>query len=297
MKKLLTTAAISLLFVLSVVPAMALDYNIGAADGPTYANPTSVDPVIVVGGGVTESSNIDRSKNSALIPPPFGSPESYQTGSGTPLIPQSSTTTNNAATSTPSSGTVNPGTVVPSTSTPSTSTSTLVSGSTGSTTVGSSEVYYPPAQADSTPGSVSTSSDNRFTLPDGLFYSDGSLGQLKISKIGLSVKVYETESLESLAKGAGHFKSTSCWDGNVGLAGHNRGVTNHFGLIHTLKTGDTITYTTQLGTRNYSVFFVGKIEDTDFSRLERTSENIITLVTCVENVPSMRWCVQAREIS
>lgn len=212
MKKWLTTAVISLLFVLSVTPAMALDYNIGAADGPTYANPTSVDPVIVVGGGVTESSNIDRSKNSALIPPPFGSPESYQTGSGTPLIPQTSNMTSNTTTSTPSGSTVSPGISAP-------DTSTSTPGSTGSTTIGSGQVYYPPAQADSTPGSVSTSTANRFTLPDGLFYSDGSLGQLKISKIGLSVKVYETESLESLAKGAGHFKSTSCWDGNVGLAG------------------------------------------------------------------------------
>lgn len=65
----------------------------------------------------------------------------------------------------------------------------------------------------------------------------------------------------------------------------------------TSASGGTITYTTQLGTRNYSVYYVGQISETDFSRPERTSENIITLVTCVENVPSMRWCVQAREIS
>lgn len=48
--------------------------------------------------------------------------------------------------------------------------------------------------------------------------------------------------------------SASYWDGSVGIAGHNRGVTNHFGKIHTLKTGDQITYTTQLGTRTYEVF-------------------------------------------
>lgn len=109
--------------------------------------------------------------------------------------------------------------------------------------------------------------------------------------------MYEDESLESLAKGAGHFKSTSCWDGNVGLAGHNRGVANHFGKIHTLEDGDKITYTTKLGTRTYEVFYVGQIEETDFSRLGRSSENMITLITCVRNVPEMRWCVQAREIT
>lgn len=286
MKKLLTTAVISLLFALSVTPAMALDYNIGAASGPSYAAPTSVDPVIVVGGGATEGSNIDRSKNAALIPPAFGSPESYQSGSGKPVIPQTSTTTVGGGAYTSGGGTTTgSNTVIPN------------SGSTGSVITDSGVNYYPPAQADSTAGSVSVSTSNKFTLPDGLLYSDGSLGQLKIPKIGLTVKIYETESMESLAKGAGHFKSTSCWDGNVGLAGHNRGVTNHFGKIHTLKTGDVITYTTKLGTRSYAVYYVGKIDYTDFSHLERSSENIITLITCVENVPSMRWCVQAREIS
>ena len=82
----------------------------------------------------------------------------------------------------------------------------------------------------------------------------------------------------------------------MGIAGHNRGVTNHFGKIHTLKAGDQITYTTQLGTRTYEVFFVGQIEETDFSRLERTNDNLITLVTCVQDVRNMRWCVQAREV-
>ena len=111
------------------------------------------------------------------------------------------------------------------------------------------------------------------------------------------MKVYEDESLESLAKGAGHFKSTSCWDGNIGLAGHNRGVANHFGQIHTLEEGDTISYTTKLGKRTYEVFYVGKILETDFSRLGRSSENMITLITCVRNQPELRWCVQAREVS
>ena len=147
-----------------------------------------------------------------------------------------------------------------------------------------------------TPAEDTSLTDTKFTLPDGLYYSDGSLGRLKIPSLGLSVKVYEDESLESLAKGAGHFKSTSCWDGNVGLAGHNRGVANHFGQIHTLENGDKITYTTRLGTRTYEVFYVGQIKETDFSRLGRTSENMITLITCVRNVPELRWCVQAREV-
>ena len=44
-----------------MTPALAADYEFDAPDGGMYAPPTSVDQVIVVGGGVTESSNIDRS--------------------------------------------------------------------------------------------------------------------------------------------------------------------------------------------------------------------------------------------
>lgn len=242
-------------------PALAAEYEFTDSNGPMYAPSTSVDQVIVVGGGPTESSNIDRSKNTALIAPPFGSPTSYLPGAGTVLIPQQS----------------------------STSTGTPISGET---------IYVPPAvYDDSTPTQDTSLSSNKFTLPDGLFYEDGSLGSLKIPSIGLTVKVYEDESLESLAKGAGHFKATSCWDGNVGIAGHNRGVANHFGNIHTLAQGAKISYTTKLGTRTYEVFYVGQIKETDFSRLSRSSENIITLITCVRNVPELRWCVQAREVS
>lgn len=252
-----------MLAITTLTPALAVEYKIDAPDAGLFASPTSVEQVTVVGGGVTEQSNIDRSKNVAMIPPPFGSPESYQAGTGTVLIPQTS----------------------------SVAASTTTAGNSGS-------VYYPPAESTSSGTSaVTVSSSNKFTLPDGLYYSDGSLGLLKIPVLGLSVKVYEDESLESLAKGAGHFKSTSCWDGNVGLAGHNRGVASHFGEIHTLEIGDTITYTTRLGTRTYEVFYVGQIEETDFSRLDRSNENMITLITCVRDVLNMRWCVQAREVS
>lgn len=41
---------------------------------------------------------------------------------------------------------------------------------------------------------------------------------------------------------------------------------------------------------------MGQVSKTDFSRLERSNENLITLVTCVRDVREMRWCVQAREV-
>ena len=96
-------------------------------------------------------------------------------------------------------------------------------------------------------------------------------------------------------KGAGHFTNTSIWDGNVAIAGHNRGVNNHFGKIHTLNVGDTIKLMTKLGERSYEVYSVAKIGADDTSVLNDSAENIITLVTCVMNQPDYRWCVQARQ--
>lgn len=91
--------------------------------------------------------------------------------------------------------------------------------------------------------------------------------------------------------------SSSGWEGNVALAAHNRGKNSFFGQIHTLQMGARIIYSTQLGTRTYEVFSVKQVSETDMSCLDRTSENIITLVTCVRDVRDMRWCVQAREVA
>lgn len=69
------------------------------------------------------------------------------------------------------------------------------------------------------------------------------------------------------------------------------------GGIKDLEPGDEITYTTSLGTRTYEVETVVKIRNNDWSYLEATSDNRITLVTCVAGDSSRRWCVQAIEAS
>ena len=128
-------------------------------------------------------------------------------------------------------------------------------------------------------------------------YSDGSIARLSIPKLKVSATVRAGETLDNLAVGVGHFTGTSQWDGNVGIAGHNRGVNAIFGSIHTLRAGDTITYETREGTRTYEVYYVGQISETDWSRLQWTETNVITLITCVANSPTLRWCVQASEVS
>ena len=128
-----------------------------------------------------------------------------------------------------------------------------------------------------------------------LYYDRGHLGTLKIPSIGVNVKIYQGTDSATLAKGAGHFTDTSIWAGNVCIAGHNRGTNCYFGEIHTLNIGDEITLTTKLGTRTYSVTSVQKISETDNSATGSTSDNRVTLFTCVRNESAYRWCVTAVE--
>ena len=151
------------------------------------------------------------------------------------------------------------------------------------------------------PGSPSYSNppplpQNKFTSTNDVLRSDGSIGTLKISSLGINVKVYDGETLSSMRKGVGHFSSTSAWDGNIGVCGHNRGANYVIGNIKDLAAGDRIQYTTSLGTRTYSVATVTKISSSDWSYLNATSDNRITLITCAANEPTLRWCVQAVEV-
>lgn len=133
-------------------------------------------------------------------------------------------------------------------------------------------------------------------VTDDLYYSAGHLGRLIIPELDLNVKIYEGTSSTTLAKGIGHFKETSIWDGNVALAAHNRGANNYFGQIHNLDLGDKIKLTTKLGTREYEVVSVAKVDETDRSGLVSSTENMLTLYTCVRNQSTLRWCVQAVEV-
>lgn len=132
------------------------------------------------------------------------------------------------------------------------------------------------------------------TLP--WYNSDGSIGKIRISAVGINVKVYEGETLENMKKGAGHFENTSSWEGNVGIASHNRGSAGYFQGLKDVILGDRITYETGYGTKTYEVIIKTIISDNDFSYLSYTSDNRITLLTCVENSSSERLVVQGIEV-
>lgn len=121
-----------------------------------------------------------------------------------------------------------------------------------------------------------------------------AIGVIKIEKIGFEGLIYDGTSLDILAKGVGHFDNSPFIDGNVCLAAHN---TNKFwAKLNTLEIGDKITYISFLGTREYQVQSIEEIQETDWTKLADTEENILTLITCVKGKPELRLCVQATQI-
>ena len=237
------------------LPASALEYTFDAPDAGLFGYPTSVEVISVPMGAEV---NIDRSKNAAYIPPAFGSQTSYTMFGWERLTPN------------------------------------LITGSAGSVSGSMGGVTVIPSTGSVSKPSQDIGAGNKYTaVTDDLYYSAGHIGTLKIPDLDLSVKVYEGTDSATLAKGAGHFESTSFFTGNTAIAAHNRGVANHFGKIHTLDLGDTIKLTTKLGTKTYEVYSVSKISSDDFSVLNDSRDDIITLITCVRDQPDYRWCVQA----
>lgn len=121
--------------------------------------------------------------------------------------------------------------------------------------------------------------------------------QIEIPKINLSAPIAEGTSEAVMLEYVGHFENTKMLEGNVGLAAHNRGYPiNYFAKLKELKIGDEIIYKTKYGTKKYEMVLSTVIQDTDWSYLQETKENKITLITCVENEPSKRRCIQGVEI-
>lgn len=123
------------------------------------------------------------------------------------------------------------------------------------------------------------------------------LGEIIIPKVDLVADVKEGVEKEIIDNYVGHFEDTSNNEGNIGLAAHNRGINvkAYFSKIKNLQKNDIIIYKTNEIERTYEVETIDIIEDTDFSYLDQTEDNRITLITCVNNEPNYRLCVQAIE--
>lgn len=125
---------------------------------------------------------------------------------------------------------------------------------------------------------------------------DNNVWKIEIPSINLNAKIEEGTKPEILNEYVGHFEETQKWNGNVGLAAHNRGYkVNYFENIKNLEIGDEIYYYFNGIERKYIVTDMKIIKDTDWSNLENTEDNRITLITCVENKPRNRLCLQGIE--
>lgn len=134
--------------------------------------------------------------------------------------------------------------------------------------------------------------EQEVTEDDG--FEEDLIGSLKIEKINLNGTVKEGSTNEILRDYIGHIEETAKYDGNVGLAAHNRGNQySYFARINELEPGDVIIYSTQYGERKYIVNSKKEILETDWSQLEGTQDNRLTLITCIKNKVNQRLCVQA----
>ena len=159
------------------------------------------------------------------------------------------------------------------------------------------DYVYEEYSNDNTQNRLDTENNNETDSTDNLMLQiDGEnvLGVIKIDKINFEGLIYEGTSMQTLAKGVGHFTNTPYLEGTVCLAAHN--TNSYWAKLHTLSNGDKIQYTCFLGTKEYEVSNVSKISETDWDSLKNTDTNVLTLITCVKGQKDLRLCVQAKEI-
>lgn len=122
------------------------------------------------------------------------------------------------------------------------------------------------------------------------------IGILEIPKLKLVAPIQEGTGKEILKVAVGHFSESSFWNGNVALASHNRSQYAHyFEKINELQKDDEIIYKTKMGTRKYIVCDNKVIESKDWSVVENTKDNVLTLITCLKGNTGKRLCVRAKE--
>ena len=118
--------------------------------------------------------------------------------------------------------------------------------------------------------------------------------QIEIPKINLVAPIAEGTSADIMNQYVGHFEETPKNKGNIGLAAHNRGYkVNYFQDLKLLQKGDLIIYTYNGEISKYSVNEMGIIKDTDWSKLETSNQDKLTLITCLEDEPEYRRYIQA----
>lgn len=127
---------------------------------------------------------------------------------------------------------------------------------------------------------------------------ESAIGYLTIEKIGLmQAPIKEGTDEATLNKYIGHFSDSAFLEGNVALAGHNRGYEkNYFEKLKDLKGGELIIYQTRSEAKVYKVTEIKKVNESNVDIIKNTKDNRITLITCVENKPKERLVIVGKEI-
>ena len=120
-----------------------------------------------------------------------------------------------------------------------------------------------------------------------------AIGTLEIPSINFKDIVVEGTDQVALAQGIGLFEHSIILEGNVCLAGHN--TYRFLADLKYVQEGDIIKYSSALGNKEYKVTTIKQIQETDWTMLEDTENNRITIITCVKNRPELRLCVQGIE--
>lgn len=149
---------------------------------------------------------------------------------------------------------------------------------------------------------IKTSSDSEISQNDDnkeetKNYEMKDLGTIECEKIELNAPIKETTELDVLATAVGHFEDTAIFNGNVCLAGHNSGTNKDgedigfFKRLNELKVGDQVIYHHAFGEYIYNVSEIKEIEETDFSVLEPSTSDKLTLITCIKGQKKLRLCI------
>jgi sortase A len=141
----------------------------------------------------------------------------------------------------------------------------------------------------------------RFSTPALLYRNRaiGFLGRVDVPRIHLSAMIAEGATARVLDLAAGHVPGTS-WpgqDGNTALAAHRD---TFFRRLGELETGDVIHVTVPRAVYTYRVTFTDIVKPDETWVLQRTSGQILTLITCypfhfVGSAPK-RFIVRARRL-
>ena len=116
---------------------------------------------------------------------------------------------------------------------------------------------------------------------------------LKIPKIDLYAEISKGTDSQTLNKYIGHFEESKKESGNICLAAHNRGYdVNYFSRVKELEIGDEIYYFINENEYKYKIDEILVIYETDWTVIENTEEDRITLITCIENRDAYRLCVK-----